>query len=520
MLKNNRGLGIIEVMVAASIMLVVVLGSLAAIVNNNKAASVVGARSASTALGDAIRTQLSMKATCRASFTVAPSSWTNPSEVKISLGDVVVGAGEPALENYDKVLVESLSLGNLISIGTNPTTGLNYRSADVRLKTSSKKLSDRTVASGADDRFGMSTKTIAKIIMETDASGNFLNCYTSDPDTDAMNMSKSICEMMGGDYIYNESTKVGRCQNTGRTVCQSMGGTFDTATQKCNGVKGGKSCPMTNPLFPATDCQESMDHSVSNTDTPSDQWDNYVSWKCTGWGMPAENLTPAQMRAMVAYGYTCTTNKRKVTPNGSMTSGTTCKGGWGGYGYGSGTGTLTCLDGYSLYEAPATNGTPNSPEGSSCFTKDSLVLMADGSQKRISEIRSGDWVQGHTGINKVVGIENVTLGNRRLVSINGSDFFASEEHPFASTEGWVSINPGLERQNDSLGVMFMGEGQTLIKLRETEKILSLRTHYSHAHTPLFNLLLDGDHTYYVNDYLVHNKDSDGDGDSGGDGGPE
>jgi hypothetical protein len=24
-------------------------------------------------------------------------------------------------------------------------------------------------------------------------------------------------------------------------------------------------------------------------------------------------------------------------------------------------------------------------------------------------------------------------------------------------------------------------------------------------TPLFNLMLDGDHTYYANDYLVHNK---------------
>jgi len=159
------------------------------------------------------------------------------------------------------------------------------------------------------------------------------------------------------------------------------------------------------------------------------------------------------------------------------------------------------------------NGNNNNNGGSGCcFDPDALVTMADGSLKKICKIQIGDLVaDGTDGINTVIGIEAPVLGNRLMYSFNGNWAFVSEEHPIMTSEGWGSFDP------DSWAVEaeFIGR---LVKIDIGSEILKSDGTYEtveyidHKILPedyvIYNLLLDGDHMYNVQGYVVHNKKSD------------
>lgn len=67
--------------------------------------------------------------------------------------------------------------------------------------------------------------------------------------------------------------------------------------------------------------------------------------------------------------------------------------------------------------------------GGSCFTADSLILMADGSLKRIDEIAVGDCVKTAFGESNVVYIQMPVLGDRNIVIHPGDKCKTSAEHP-------------------------------------------------------------------------------------------
>ena len=140
----------------------------------------------------------------------------------------------------------------------------------------------------------------------------------------------------------------------------------------------------------------------------------------------------------------------------------------------------------------------------------------------------GDRVLGHNGrINQVVDIERPLLGQRRLYALNGSDFFVTAEHPFMTDEGWKSIDPAaLAAESAALHVHRLTVGDRLLTLRaaaapvgagratgaeavdvriEAMALQSLVGQPADPATQLYNLRLDGDHTYFANDLLVHNK---------------
>ncbi len=74
--------------------------------------------------------------------------------------------------------------------------------------------------------------------------------------------------------------------------------------------------------------------------------------------------------------------------------------------------------------------------GSSCFSANTLVLLADGTSKPIAEVAIGDSVQGSQGTAKVQTIAQVSQHGRRLVSINGYDFGGTSSHPWLTYSGW------------------------------------------------------------------------------------
>lgn len=178
---------------------------------------------------------------------------------------------------------------------------------------------------------------------------------------------------------------------------------------------------------------------------------------------------------------------------------------------------------------------------SCCFTGETRILMADGRSRPIREVRVGDRVMAADGgANEVVGIERPKLGARLLYALNGGPHFVTAEHPFMTATGWKAVDPAATAaENPNLAVARLIPGDCLTTLRtpgpstpitvgnlaltglvlEQTVLVRLDARAADPKTPLFNLLLDGDHAYFAEQYLVHNKGGDGGGgDGGGDGG--
>ena len=164
---------------------------------------------------------------------------------------------------------------------------------------------------------------------------------------------------------------------------------------------------------------------------------------------------------------------------------------------------------------PPQSNPGNQGTGGCCFDPAALVTMSDGTLKKICEIEIGDLVaNGTDGINTVIGIEAPVLGNRLMYSFNNNWAFISEEHPIMTSEGWGAFDP------DSWAVEegFIGKlvkidiGSQILKTDETYETVE---YIDHKIMPedyvIYNLLLDGDHIYNVEGYVVHNKTADNSG---------
>jgi len=178
----------------------------------------------------------------------------------------------------------------------------------------------------------------------------------------------------------------------------------------------------------------------------------------------------------------------------------------------------------------------------SCFTPETHVLMADGSETRICDIKVGDRVMSGEGrINAVVAVETPRLSGRKLYAFNGGDFFVTAEHPFLTPAGWKAIDPvATAEENPALTVASLAAGDLLtvaipsgagtqgnlaVALALATRLMPLERIDSIEADPrmvVYNLLLDGDHSYVANGFVVHNKggDDSGGGESGGSGGGE
>lgn len=176
---------------------------------------------------------------------------------------------------------------------------------------------------------------------------------------------------------------------------------------------------------------------------------------------------------------------------------------------------------------------PNQAHAKSCFVAGTRILMADGSERPIETLQAGEQVlDQHGQSNRILAVERVILGNRRLYGLNRLPPFFTAEHPFLSTRGWVAIAPAMTRaEQPTLAVqpLFTGmrilcgpaavalTGNLALAAQPAELLVeSLYWVDSPPTTALFNLILDGSHSYIANSLIVHNKG--GDGGSGGNSG--
>jgi hypothetical protein len=185
-----------------------------------------------------------------------------------------------------------------------------------------------------------------------------------------------------------------------------------------------------------------------------------------------------------------------------------------------------CLDHVDPGMPPDANAPPTGRGGNCCFTGDTRITLSDGSETPIALVRKGDLVLGRSGQpNRVVGIERPLLGGRKLYALNGGVPFVTAEHPFLTEAGWKAIDPEataaenpylvvgrlavkdvlLRLQGCAVAVGSSGYGESIEVVLEPISLVSLKARHADPATPLYNLLLDGDHAYFANGLIVHNK---------------
>ena len=174
---------------------------------------------------------------------------------------------------------------------------------------------------------------------------------------------------------------------------------------------------------------------------------------------------------------------------------------------------ITQLNARPIYEAPVFTG------GRSCFVAGTKVLLADGSLINIEDVKTGDLLVGETTVNTVIEYDYAIVGNSRNCTVygfNGRGRYVTAEHPLKTKQGWKSIDPemtyALEPQISNLIVGSIQVGDELQTEDGFILIESIEVYSDESpDTPVYNFMLDGDHTYYVDGILVHNKGGDGGG---------
>jgi hypothetical protein len=175
------------------------------------------------------------------------------------------------------------------------------------------------------------------------------------------------------------------------------------------------------------------------------------------------------------------------------------------------------VDAYAQWDQPPTNGTApykmTEFYGASklcCFTAGTQVWMVDGSYKNIENIQVDEVIKGNTSDNTVLELVPTTLGNRLLYGFNGGDAFFTPEHPFMTTEGWKAVSPEATISEsiegfDSLSDIGRLEINDVILGSSNVTINSIVSSSANSSLELYNFNVDGDNTYYADNYVVHNK---------------
>ena len=162
--------------------------------------------------------------------------------------------------------------------------------------------------------------------------------------------------------------------------------------------------------------------------------------------------------------------------------------------------------------------------GHCCFDPNALVLMSDFNYKRIADIKVGDKVIGDDGaINTVLKLKTTTVQSRKMVKFKDTEFYTTDDHLFLTRKGWKTWRPeSLINQNAVNAIYLEGENRTKsIDVEDELKIVKIVNgtiienfvNYDNlgaefvdfdSEYVVYDLTLDGNSTYIVDGYVVHN----------------
>jgi hypothetical protein len=147
----------------------------------------------------------------------------------------------------------------------------------------------------------------------------------------------------------------------------------------------------------------------------------------------------------------------------------------------------------------------------SCFIAGTLVTMSDGSQRKIEEVVIGDKLLGKDDqVNTVIDYDYAKLAGRRLVGINNLGKFKTPEHPLYTKDGWKSYCPDTFSRDFPdmvhLNVTELRVGDSLLLIDGSWlDVNSIEVYENEPDQTVYNFILDGNHTYYANGILTHNR---------------
>ncbi len=161
-----------------------------------------------------------------------------------------------------------------------------------------------------------------------------------------------------------------------------------------------------------------------------------------------------------------------------------------------------------------------------CFFKDALVTMQDGSTKVIEDVRVGDMVLGAFGeYNEVLALHRPLLGKNTMTNINNEHHTSSHHPHISSDKKFYAVKPAVV-MSDTYGkshevldenmvpyqrflaglnsgrVEQLVVGVQLKTVDGTRAVTFLDTYEMAPDTQLYNLVISGSHTYYVDGYAV------------------
>jgi Hint module len=148
--------------------------------------------------------------------------------------------------------------------------------------------------------------------------------------------------------------------------------------------------------------------------------------------------------------------------------------------------------------------------GGGCFPAGTRVLMSDGSYHSIEILKIGDEVLAHDGTEQVSAtilahIVPPPKPVHTLILEYGHELILTDSHPIATTQGWKSLDPRKTKiENPDLVVTTLQVGDIVCMRHGTARLLGI-LQKSTALVQIYNITVDGAHTFYAEDVLVHNK---------------
>jgi hypothetical protein len=139
-----------------------------------------------------------------------------------------------------------------------------------------------------------------------------------------------------------------------------------------------------------------------------------------------------------------------------------------------------------------------------CVAEGTTITMADGSKRKIQEVRVGEYVRGYNSNNKVTGMTMEESTPNSLFTLNKDDLHITGGHPILTVAGWKAIHPEDVNAEEKLlkQITKLVEGDEIIIADEaTIKVKSISA-YIGPKVPTFNLAVNGDYTYIANGIVI------------------
>lgn len=192
-----------------------------------------------------------------------------------------------------------------------------------------------------------------------------------------------------------------------------------------------------------------------------------------------------------------------------------------------------------LVHNKTTAGRPGGPEGDpSCFMAGTKILLPAGLSKNIEDMRIGDYVMSYNLMTKEPEPQQVlnvmSPMHDDIVEFrfaNGTTTQHTYDHPYYVVDkGWASYNPAATirryKTPDLVNTSLIEPGDRCLHSAGEAVVLTDITEVLTEAVQTYNIIVEQNHNYFADDFLVHNKiaggddgpDEEDDDDTGGGGG--